>query len=253
MTDTVTSTVKDGVAEIVLSRPERLNAINAKLLEELTRALLAANANDEVGVIILRGAGKSFCAGDDLKEAHVKPRTETEIRQYLEEIQEISRLLMGSEKVVIGAVQGWAAGGGFEWLLNCDFAILAEDARCFFPEVSLGIFVTGGISTILPNLVGLPRARELILLGEKIDAQTALELGIAWKLAPPDELLNEAWSLAARLMTMPRPALGKAKAALNMTAFMSLEQAMQLETSVTTEGFMDPQSAARATAALVKR
>ena len=250
MTNTVVVTHKDGIAEVILSRPHRLNAINDELLVDFTSALEALNSNDEVGVIILRGAGKAFCAGDDLKESHTQEMSEVEIRQYLEDIQEITRLLMQSEKVVIGAIHGWAAGGGFEWLLNCDFAILAENTRCFFPEVGLGIFVTGGISSILPNLVGLPKAKELILLGEKIDAQTAFKLGIAWKVVAEDALLDEAYALANRLMAMPHRARGKAKLALNKAPFLPMEQAMQLETSVTTEGFMDPETAARAAAAI---
>ncbi|MFT5218233.1 MAG: enoyl-CoA hydratase/carnithine racemase [Planctomycetota bacterium] len=252
MTNTVITTVNNGVAEIVLSRPQRLNAINDELLVDFTAALRDTNANDEVGVIILSGAGKAFCAGDDLKESHTQSMSEDEIRQYLEDIQEITRLIMGSDKVVIGAVHGWAAGGGFEWLLNCDFAILAENTRCFFPELSLGIFVTGGISSILPHLVGLPKARELILLGEKIDAQTAYELGIAWKVVAEAALLDEARVLAARLMAVPHKARGRAKQALNQSPFMSMEQAMALETTLTTEGFMDPDTAQRAAAAINK-
>jgi enoyl-CoA hydratase/carnithine racemase len=250
MTDTVVVTQKDGIAEVILSRPHRLNAINDELLVDFTNALKALNSNEKVGVIILRGAGKAFCAGDDLKESHTQEMSEAEIRQYLEDIQEITRLMMQSDKIVIGAIHGWAAGGGFEWLLNCDFAILAEKTRCFFPEVGLGIFVTGGISSLLPNLVGLPKAKELILLGEKIDAQTAYELGIAWKVVSADALLDEAYDLAGRLMAMPHKARGKAKLALNKAPFLPLEQAMQLETSVTTEGFMDPETAARAAAAI---
>lgn len=250
MADTVLITQKDGIAEIVLSRPHRLNAINDELLVDFTQALQTVNADEEIGVIILRGAGKAFCAGDDLKESHTKDLTEAETRAYLESIQDITRLLWDSDKVVIGAIHGWAAGGGFEWVLNCDFPILADTARCFFPEVGLGIFVTGGISSILPNLVGLPKAKELILLGERIDAQTALDLGIAWKMVPEDVLLDEAYALAEKLMAMPHMARGKAKQALNKSPFLPLDQAMAIETDVTTEGFMDPETAARAAAAL---
>lgn len=250
MADTVLLTQKDGIAEIVLSRPHRLNAINDELLADFTQALQTVNNDEEIGVIILRGAGKAFCAGDDLKESHTKELTETETRAYLESIQDITRLLMDSDKVVIGAIHGWAAGGGFEWVLNCDFPILADTARCFFPEIGLGVFVTGGISSILPNLVGLPKAKELILLGERIDAQTALDLGIAWKMVPEESLLDEAYTLANRLIAMPHKARGMAKKALNKAPFLPLDQAMAIETDITTEGFMDPETAARAAAAL---
>ncbi len=160
---------------------------------------------------------------------------------------------MLSETVVIGAIHGRAAGGGFEWVLNCDFAIMSESARCFFPEVGLGVFVTGGISSILPRLVGLQKARELILLGEKVDAQTALDLGIAWKVVADENLLDEAYDLADKLMAMPHAARGRAKKALNLAAFLPLDDVMDLETSVTTEGMRDPDTAARAAAALAKK
>jgi enoyl-CoA hydratase/carnithine racemase len=252
MTKTVSVVRKNGIAEIALSRPHRLNAINNDLLTDLTEAFRSVNDDEEISIIILRGDGKAFCAGDDLKESHTTDMSEAEVRQYLEDIQEITRLMMQNQKVVIGAIHGWAAGGGFEWVLNCDFTIMADNTRCFFPEVGLGIFVTGGISCILPNLVGLPKAKELILLGEKIDAQTALELGIAWKVVPEAALLDEAHSLAGRLMAMPQLALGKAKMTLNEAAFLPLDQAMALETTITTEGFMDPETATRAAAALAK-
>ena len=253
MNETVSITRTDGIAEIVLSRPERLNAINDDLLTALSAALRSANEDSEIGVVILRGAGKAFCAGDDLKDAaNRKNLPEAEIRRYLEDIQEITRLMMLNEKVVIGAIHGWAAGGGFEWVLNCDFAIMAESARCFFPEVGLGIFVTGGISSILPNLVGLQKAKEMILLGEKVDAKTAFDLGIAWKVVADEQLLDEAYRLASRLMAMPHAARGRAKKTLNLTATLPLGEAMKLETSVTTEGMLDPETAARAAAALAK-
>ena len=249
---TVTVAQKGGIAEIILSRPHRLNAINDDLLADLTAALRTINDSEDIGVVILRGDGKAFCAGDDLKESHKKPMTESEVHAYLEDIQEITRLLMTSEKIVIGAIHGWAAGGGFEWVLNCDFTIMAENTRCFFPEVGLGIFVTGGVSCLLPHLIGLPKARELILLGEKIDAQTAMELGIAWKVVEESELLNEAHNLAKRVLSMPKAARGKAKKALNLNPFLPLDQAMAVETAITTEGFMDPETAVRAAAALAR-
>jgi enoyl-CoA hydratase/carnithine racemase len=249
--DTVLITRKNGIADIVLSRPERLNAINDDLLVALSDALRSANADSDVGVIILRGAGKAFCAGDDLKDAaNRQDMSETEIRQYLEDIQEITRLIMLNEKVVIGAIHGWAAGGGFEWLLNCDFTIMAENTRCFFPEVGLGIFVTGGISSILPRLVGMQKAWELILLGEKIDANTALDLGIAWKVVADEQIVDEAYALAEKLMAQPHAARGRAKKALNLASTLPLAEAMKLETSVTTQGMLDPEAAARARTAL---
>ena len=239
-----------GVAAVTLRRPRRLNAINGALLRDFAEALRRVNGDEGVGVVVLKGAGRAFCAGDDLKEFESQTRSEAETRAFIEDIQEITRLLVLSDKLVVGAIHGWAVGGGFEWVLNCDFVIMAEDTRCFFPEVELGVFVTGGVSTLLPRLVGLQKAKELILLGERIDAAQALELGIAWRVVPEERLLEEAGALARRLLALPPVARRNVKRVLNRAVHLSLEEAMALEVDATVEGFLDPGTAARVAAAI---
>ena len=147
--------VSDAVATVTLNRPDRLNAINPQLLDELVGALKNANADPAVHVILLTGAGRAFCAGDDLKEFDSQVGTEEETRAYIEKIQDVTRELCLNRKVIIGAVHGWAVGGGLEWVINCDFVVMADDARFFFPEISLGIFVTGGVTQLLTQQIGL--------------------------------------------------------------------------------------------------
>lgn len=250
MEATVQIEVANGIAEITLDRPHRLNAINDELLRDFSAALRGINSDDSVGVVVLKGAGRAFCAGDDLKEFEKQARSAAETRAFIEDIQVITRLLMTSDKLVVGAIHGWAVGGGFEWVLNCDFAILAEGTQCFFPEIALGVFVTGGVSTLLPRLVGLQKAKELILFGERIDAATALDLGIAWRVVPGDELIAEARAVAARLAALPAIARRNAKTVLNRAVHLSLEEAMALETEATVEGFLDPGTAARIAGAI---
>ena len=173
MTDTVISKCDNGVRSIILNRPDRLNAINPELLKDFLTALREGNADPETRVMVISGAGRAFCAGDDLKEFETQVGTEEETRAYIESIQEITREIVLGNKIVLGAIHGWAVGGGLEWVINCDFAIMAEGTRSFFPEISLGIFVTGAVTTILPKLVGLQKAKELILLGERFDAAQA--------------------------------------------------------------------------------
>ncbi len=245
MSTTVLSTVDDGVCTITLNRPQRLNAINRELLFELKTVLANSNADPAVKVIVLRGAGRAFCAGDDLKEFDQQIDNEADTHAYIESIQAITRELVLGDKMVVGAIHGWAVGGGLEWLIDCDLPMLAEGTRCFFPEISLGMFVTGAVTTLLPKLVGLQKAKELILLGERFDAQQALAMGIAWKVVPENELLSEAEAVAKRIAALPVHATRDLKRVINRACHMNTEGAMRLETDATVRGFLDPTTAQR--------
>ena len=180
MNDTVLYDTSDAIATVTLNRPERLNAINPELLADLLGALRKANADPAVHVIVLGGAGRAFCAGDDLKEFDSQVGTPAETRAYIERIQDVTRALCFNRKMVVGAIHGWAVGGGLEWTINCDFVVMANDAQFFFPEVSLGIFVTGGVTRLLPQQIGMARARRMILLGERYTAKEVPALGFDW-------------------------------------------------------------------------
>ena len=245
MTDVVLSRVEQGVRTISLNRPERLNAINAELLAAFRAALAEGNADQDTKVVILRGEGRAFCAGDDLKEFDAQVGSDEETRAYIESIQDITREMVLGEKMIIGAIHGWAAGGGLEWMINCDLVILSQSTRWFFPEVSLGFFVTGAVTTLLPKLVGLQKARELILFSEKHDAREALELGLAWKVVPDSELFSEAESTARRIAALPEGAVRDLKRVINRACHLDAEGAMSLETEATVRGFLDPQAGER--------
>lgn len=245
MTSVVLSELEDGVLTITLNRPERLNSINPALLAGLSAALSAANGDGGVRAIVLCGAGRAFCAGDDLKEFDQQGRSPAEVRAYVESIQEVTRSLALGSKMVVGAIHGWAVGGGLEWVINCDLAIMADGTRCFFPEIGLGVFVTGGVTTLLPKMVGLRRARELILFGERFDARAALEMGIAWKVVPPGELMAAAQATARRIAALPAAQVSDLKRVLNRACHLDLEGALALETEATVRGFLDPETRAR--------
>ncbi len=248
MTKTVLSATADGVRTITLNRPERLNAINPDLLTDFKAALDEAEADPETKVVVLHGAGRAFCAGDDLKEFDRQAGTEAETRAFIESIQDITRVMVLGDKMVVGAIHGWAVGGGLEWVLNCDFAIFAEGTRCFFPEISLGVFVTGAVTTLLPRLVGLPKAKELILFGERFDAEAAFAAGIAWKVVPEDAMLAEAQAVARRIAALPDARVRDVKRILNRAGVLDAESAMALETDATVAGFLDPETAERVAA-----
>ena len=180
-----------GVRTLTLNRPERLNAMNRQLIDDVGRAFADANEDPATRAIIFTGAGRAFCAGDDRKE-HVQPESEAEARELVGAIQRATEAIVLGSKPVVGAINGWAVGGGFEWAINCDFPIWAASAAGFFPEVSLNIFVTGGVTSLLPALVGLNKAREMLFLGERYDAPALLALGVAWRVVPDEQLLEEA-------------------------------------------------------------
>ena len=245
MTETVLAAVDGGVRTITLNRPHRLNAINPDLVRDLAAALAEGNADDATRVMILRGAGRAFCAGDDLKEFDSQAETEAGARAYVEAIQEVTREMVLGDKMVLGAIHGWAVGGGLEWVINCDLVVMAEGTRWFFPEISLGVFVTGAVTTLLPRLVGLAKARELILFGERHDAATALDLGLAWKVVPEEALMAETEAVAQRIAALPAGAVRDLKRVVNRACHLDAEGAMALETEATVRGFLDPGTAAR--------
>lgn len=239
-------TVKTGLADtgvrtITLNRPDSLNAMNRQLIDDVARAFDHANADPKTRAIVFTGAGNAFCAGDDRKE-HVHPESEEEARDLVQAIQRATYAITFGAKPVVGAINGWAVGGGFEWAINCDFPIWAETAKGFFPEVSLNLFVTGAVTSLLPAMVGLHKAREMLFFGEKYTAQELLNSGVAWKIAPPDQLLDQAQRTAAKLANLPPLSVRAMKRVLNAAASTDLGRALALETEATVAGFMDPET-----------
>jgi enoyl-CoA hydratase/carnithine racemase len=157
----------------------------------------------------------------------------------------VTREIVFGDKVVIGAIQGWAVGGGFEWALNCDFPIWAESAKGFFPEVGWGLFVTGGVTTILPNIVGLPKAKEMLMFGERYTARDLADLGVAWRVVPDADLMAEAEAVASRLAALPARAVRDMKRTLVRAAHGDIATALDLETEATVRSRMDPDTPGR--------
>jgi enoyl-CoA hydratase/carnithine racemase len=245
VTTTVLSELKNGVRTLVLNRPDRLNAINADLVRDLAAALAHANSDDETRIILLRGAGRAFCSGDDLVEFPKQAQSEAAARQFLCDLQEVSRLIVLGEKIVVGAVHSWAVGGGFEWTVNCDVVLMAEGTRCFFPETRFGMVVTGGVTALLPRIVGQQRARALILSGEQIDASRAHAIGLAWRVVPEAALFNEAQTFAERLSAMPARGLRDTKRLTSRIDRIAFEEAMAREIEAVLHAFLDPATAPR--------
>jgi enoyl-CoA hydratase len=193
--ETLTVSLANHIALITLRRPERLNAINDMMIDELGATLRELNADDTVRVAILTGAGeKAFCVGMDLKDR--KDMTEVTLAAQRARFVELCAALRRFTKPIIAAVNGYALGGGLEFALNCDFIIASENATLGLPEVTRGIMPGGGGTQLLPQRIGVARARELIYTGESIHADEALRLGLANRVVPLTELLSTAQAIA---------------------------------------------------------
>jgi enoyl-CoA hydratase/carnithine racemase len=241
MTEVVLSTLENGVRTITLNRPEKLNAMNGALIAETCQAFADANRDDDTRVIIFTGAGKAFCAGDDLTEESI-PQSEDKARRFIDDLQQVTREMILGPKIVVGAINGWAVGGGFEWAIDCDLALWAESARGFFPETSWGLFVTGAVTSLLPRMVGAAKAKEMLLLGEKYGAQELLELGVAWKVVADDQLMATARDVAQRIAAQPARAVADIKRSLARVNVGELETALHLETEALLRAIMDPET-----------
>ncbi len=169
----------EATAEIRLNRPHRLNAVVEKLYEEMLAALAQAENDSKVTVVVLTGEGRSFCVGADMKEHAAQNRSEIEKLEYLNLGNKVCESIYKFPKIVIAAVNGYALGAGAEMACSADFMLIKENAKIGFPEVSIGTHVGGAVTAILPRLVGLARARELIMTGRHIDGNEAYAIGLA--------------------------------------------------------------------------
>jgi len=225
MTDAVLHTaLQDGVLTVTLNRPSKLNAINLELAHALLAALQSAEHNEAVRAILLQGNGRAFCAGRDTSEAP----TDAD----LQAVQAVSQALVQGSKPVVALVHGWVLGAGLEWMLNADVCIAADTARFKLPEASLGVFVTGGITALLPAMAGLARAKALMLLGEEFSAADALAWGLVWKVLSADAASHAALQAARQLARLAPEVSRGFKKVLNTVGAAKFDHAVALETAM---------------------
>jgi 2-(1,2-epoxy-1,2-dihydrophenyl)acetyl-CoA isomerase len=215
----------DQVAFVTLNRPKQLNAVNTHLVEGLCQSLDRA-ADDDAAAVVVNGEGRAFCAGHDFKE-DLGEESDDAARVRLDRMQDITRKVQGLPAPVIAAVHGYALGAGCEIALCCDLVVAHSSAVFGFPEVEVGLSVTGGISYLLPLVVGPAKAKELVLLGTRIDANEALRLGLVN--AVSDDALADAHRWAAELADRPRLAVSLAKVSLDRGPHGGIDAAYELE------------------------
>ncbi|MCW5654515.1 enoyl-CoA hydratase/isomerase family protein [Hydrogenophaga sp.] len=182
---------REGVLELRLNRPARLNALTAELARALLAAVRAGMGDPDVRVLLLSGEGRAFCAGKD--------RDDPPTADFVDTLQALAGALVEGPRPVVVAVRGWAVGAGLELMLNGDLVVAARSARFALPEVRVGLLGTGGVAALLPRLVGLQRAKGLLMLGQEIDAQEAAQWGLVWQVVDDDRLDGHARALATQL------------------------------------------------------
>jgi len=231
--DQVLTTVKDGVLRIVLNRPERRNSLDVTGVRLLVAALEAAATDDELRVIVLQGAGENFCSGADWVASNPdgleRPRAGRLQRRTPLQAHRIIQLLLDIQLPVVAVIRGWAAGLGFQLALAADFAVTADTARFWEPFIERGFSPDSGSTWLLPRLVGLARARELLLLGRTLTGAEAASWGLVHASVPPEEVETQAAKLIERLASGPTVALGLAKRCLSRNLEESLAHAMDNE------------------------
>ena len=197
--ETLLYDLSDGIAEIRLNRLQRLNAVTQRFHDErVERRARAAPRLREVRVVLLTGAGRAFCVGADLKE-HKAGRSAFDRRQYLQGEQDVCRRLIDLKKPVVAAVNGYALGAGAEIALCVRLPADGRGRALGLPEISIGNFLGGGVTWLLPRLVGLAKARELVFLGERIGGEEAVRIGLANRVFADAGFLDEARAFARRI------------------------------------------------------
>ena len=225
--------ISDRVALITLNRPETLNALTPGMRVSLLTAINDANTNDQVRVIVITGEGRGFCSGGDVKAMNEARRSgqANALDDRIAPIRDKVVLAMrNTDKPVIAAVNGHAAGAGMNIALACDIRIASSNAKFGQTFAKRGLHPDWGGTYFLPRIVGMAKACELIWSGRSIDANEAHQLGIVSEVTPPDELMNAVFELARSFAAGPPIAIRLAKRAMYRGMDTSLEEALEFET-----------------------
>jgi len=245
-----------GVRTVTLNRPQALNAFNETLKDELIDALKAAARDKSVRCLVVTGAGRAFCAGQDLKDrtdsaAGAGPSSFS--ASLRDKYNPMIMTIRTMEKPVIAAVNGVAAGAGCSLALACDLRVVADKATFIQAFVKIGLVPDSGATFLLPRLVGMGKAFELAVTGDPLDAGSALDLGLANSVVPGDALLTATMDLATRLAQAPTRAIGLTKRAMNRALLVDLESALDYEADMQEIAGRSPDFAEGVSAFMEKR
>jgi len=222
---------RDGaVLSITLNRPENRNSLTDTSMTALIHALESASTDDNLRAVLLRGAGDDFCSGFDIvgrnADPTTRPRTGSIQRRMPVQANHLIPLLREIQLPVVCAARGWVVGIGAQLMLCSDFAIVADDARVWYPFIDRGFTPDSGSTWLLPRVVGRARARELLILGRRLSGAEAVEWGLAHRAVRADEVDTTAGELVQRLAAGPTAAIGLTKSLLNTGESRALESAL---------------------------
>ena len=229
--DTILFEVDNGVARLTLNRPDKLNSFNAKMHQEIRECMKSVERDATIRCLLITGAGRGFCAGQDLGDRDVSPDAEMpDLGASIEQnYNPLLRRIKSLEKPVVCAVNGVAAGAGANIALACDIVLAARSASFIQSFSKIGLVPDSGGTWSLPQLVGHARAMALSMLGDKISAEQAEDWGMIWKCLDDDALQADAAKLAAHLATQPTRGLGYIKRAIHAAATNSFNPQLDVE------------------------
>lgn len=218
---------EEDIAIITLNRPQVLNAMNLQTWLEFKTILQDIKKNEQIKGVIITGAGRAFSSGADLKES--KKRTLNEYREYLIQLQEISKELIEFPKPTIAAINGFAIGSGSELCLACDIRLAGESAKFSFPEAKVSSSGTGGVFKLLQDIVGLGKAKELLFTCKMITGQEAERIGLVNRVVSDVQLLNEAKTMVKEITANSQFSINVIKKGLNLARDVNLDTLMEYE------------------------
>lgn len=217
----------ENIGVLTINRPKALNALNSEVLDELDRIIDIVIEDEDIHILIITGEGKAFVAGADIGE--MKDMDAFQARSFAEKGLSIFRKIELMEKPVIAAVNGYALGGGCELSMCCDIRIASEKAKFGQPEVGLGITPGFAGTQRLPRIVGMGKAKELIFTAETIDANEAYRIGLVNKVVPAESLMDEAISMAKKILSKGQIAVRYSKVAINRGIETDIETGQAIE------------------------
>jgi len=245
MTDLVTVTRRGNTVDVELNRPAKKNAITSDMYAVMAEAVAAADADPSVRSVLISGAGSAFSSGNDLQDFLAGQTDDPPVLRFL-------RAIAATSTPLVGAVQGPAVGIGATMLLHCEHVVAAEDATLQFPFVSMALVPEAGSSLLLPRVTGYLRAAEILLTGEKLDAQRSLELGLVSRVVPVGEHVHAARKFTDRLARQPPAAVRLTKKLLRDDT-TGLDQRISTELEMFVQRLQSPEFLEAVTAFMQKR
>jgi len=240
MTENIVFAQQENIATITFNRPNVLNAFQYVMFKQLLEMLDTVAKEDSIRVLLVTGTGRAFSAGIDLEEISHGLDGSTvneQQRAVLEDLQEITRRLVSLQKPIIAALNGLAVGAGAEIAIASDIRIASETAYFQFTEVKRGLMETNGVMYRLPRFIGMGRAAHILMTGERLPAQSALEMGLVTKVVPQENIVQEGMEIARTLAANAPISLRLIKQVLNQSYDLNLSEVMQLETDGMLECF----------------